>query len=137
MAEMVGQALVLTVMVIVVLISQRRGAIVIILLGVAVRLASFSLGPEWSLLAANVLIRGGNIVTYSALSWVVAQAVYARGRVTAYRLQGAAVLYLNLAAIFAAAFRLIWNVNPAAFNLPAPRGDAGDIAQCSISASPR
>ncbi|MGH7048033.1 MAG: potassium channel family protein [Stellaceae bacterium] len=129
MARVVGETLVFAVMVIVVLISNRRGATAVILLGLAARLASFSLGPEWSSLAASALIRGGNILTFSALSWVVAHAVYAPGRITVNRLQGAAVLYLNLAAIFASAFRLIWDLDPAAFaNLPGPTGGPGEIA---------
>jgi hypothetical protein len=128
-ARVVGEILVFAVIVIVGLLSHRRGAIVIILLGLVARLASFSLGPEWSSVAASILIRGGNILTFSALSWVVAHAVYAPGRITFSRVQGAGVLYLNFATIFASAFTLIWNLDPAAFaNLPAPTGGPGEIA---------
>jgi hypothetical protein len=62
-----------------------------------------------------VLRHGGIILTFSALSWVVSRAVYAPGRITFRRLQGAVVLYLNLATIFAAAFTLIRELNSAAF----------------------
>ena len=60
------------------------------------------------------------MVVFSALTWVVAHAVYAPGRITVHRLQGAAVVYLSLATIFSAAFSLIWETIPGAFtNLPA------------------
>jgi hypothetical protein len=128
-AEVVGEAPVLAGIVIVALLSHRPIAMVIILLGLAARLASFSLGQELSSGAASALLRGSNIVTFSALSWVVAHAVYAPGRITVSRLQGAVVLYLNLATIFTSAFTLIWNLDPAAFvNLPGPPGGPGEIA---------
>jgi hypothetical protein len=60
---------------------------------------------------------------------VVAHAVYAPGRITFHRLQGAVVLYLNFALIFAAAFSLIWELSPAAFTsiLPATN-DMSELA---------
>jgi hypothetical protein len=123
------QAMVLVVVVIVVMLSQRRGAIVAILPGLAASLASISLGSEWSPVAASVLRRGGSILTFLALTWVVSHAVYAPGRITFHRLQGAVVVYLNLAIIFTSAFTLIWEMNPAAFtDLPAPTGGPGDLA---------
>jgi hypothetical protein len=45
----------------------------------------------------------------------VAHAVYAPGRITLRRLQGAIVMYLNFASIFAGAFGLIWELSPGAF----------------------
>lgn len=128
-ARAVVETLVLAVLALVVVLSHRRGAIVSILLGLAAMLASHSLGSEWSPAAASVLRRGGNILTFSALTWVVSYAVYAPGRITFHRLQGAVVLYLNLATIFASAFSLIWELSPAAFaNLPAATGGAGELA---------
>jgi voltage-gated potassium channel Kch len=54
---------------------------------------------------------------------------YAPGRITFHRLQGAIVLYLNFATIFASAFSLISGLNPAGFaGLPAPIGDLGELA---------
>ena len=123
------QTMVLVVVVIVVMLSHRRGAIVVILLGLAATFASLSLGSGWSPVAASVLRRSGTILTFLALTWVVSHAVYAPGRITFHRLQGAAVAYLNLAIIFTSAFTLIWELNPAAFtNLPAPAGGPGDLA---------
>jgi len=59
----------------------------------------------------------------------VAHAVYAPGRITLRRLQGAVVVYLNLGMIFAAAFSLIWDLSPTAFaSLPAPSGGPDELA---------
>jgi hypothetical protein len=128
-ARPVAETLVLAVVVIVVLLSHRRGAIVAILPGLAAALAGLSFGAGWSPITANVLRHGGNVLTFSALTWVVAHAVYAPGRITLRRLQGAVVVYLNLGMIFAAAFSMIWDLSPAAFgNLAAPSGGPDELA---------
>ena len=114
-ARAVADTLVLLVVVIVVALSHRRGAILFILLGLAATGASFLFGEVWSPVTAGVVRRGGNILVFSALTWVVAHAVYAPGRITSRRLQGAVVVYLNLALIFASAFSLIWELRPASF----------------------
>ena len=73
--------------------------------------------------------RGGDVLIFSALTWVVAHAVYAPGRITFHRLQGALVLYLSLATIFASAYGLIWELIPSAFaNLAAPTGGPKEAA---------
>lgn len=129
LAKPIIQTMVLVVVVIVVMLSQRRGAIVAILLGLAATFASLLPGSEWLTVAASVLRHGGNILTFLALTWVVSHAVYAPGRITFHRLQGAAVVYLNLAIIFTSAFTLIWEMNPAAFTgLPALAGGPGELA---------
>ena len=94
-----------------------------ILLGLATIGASLLLRGEWSPVSTIVLRRSGDIIAFSALSWVVSHAVYAPGRITSHRLQGAVVLYLTIATIFASAFGLIWELNPGAFvNLVARAG---------------
>jgi Ion channel len=128
-ARAVANALVLAVLAIVVMLSHRWGAIVLILLGLATIGASFLLRGEWSPVSTIVLHRGGDIIAFSALIWVVAHAVYAPGRITSSRLQGAVVLYLSVATIFASAFGLIWELNPGAFiNLVASVGGPGEVA---------
>src|SRR6201998_1876257 len=57
---------------------------------------------------------------FSALVWVVAHALYAPGRITFHRLQGAIVIYLSLATIFANAFGFVWLLVPGAFANLAP-----------------
>src|SRR5262249_6095216 len=71
----------------------------------------------------------GDILTFLALIWTIAHAVYAPGRITFHRLQGAVVLYLNVAMMFASAFSLIWDLSPGAFTSLTPAaGDAGEFA---------
>jgi hypothetical protein len=129
LARVLADALVLAVLVIVVLLSHRPGAIGLILLGLATIGASLVLRGEWSPVSSVALRRGGDIIAFSALTWVVAHAVYAPGRLTFRRLRGAVVLYLSVATIFASAFGLIWELNPGAFvNLVAPFGGPEEVA---------
>jgi hypothetical protein len=127
-AQAVADTLVLAVLMIVVLLSQKWGAIFLILLGLAVTVASYLPSEEWSPISMAMFRRGGNILMFSALTWAVAHAVYAPGRITFHRLQGAIVIYLTLATIFAAAYSLIWELNPSAFaNLVAPAGGPEEV----------
>jgi hypothetical protein len=130
--------LVLGVLIIVVMLSNRWGAIILILLGLAAIAASILVSGEWSPVSATVLRRGGDILAFSALTWVVAHAVYAPGRITVDRLQGAVVLYLSLATIFASAFGPIWELRalaPSSISLP-ERAVRRKSGPCCISASP-
>jgi len=127
-AQAVGNTLILAVIAIVVMLSLRWNAIILILLGLAAIVASFVVNAEASPISVVTLRRGGDILTFSALTWVVAHAVYAPGRITIRRLQGAIVMYLNFATIFAAAYGLIWELSPGAFaNLVAPEGGPEEI----------
>ena len=129
LAEAVLNTLIWLMVLIIVLLSRRRGAIVAIVLGIALTLGDLSPGGAWSPTPAGVLSRGGTILAFSALTWVVAHAVYAPGRITSHRLQGAVVVYLNLAMIFAAAYRVIWELSPTAFsNVPVASGLPGEFS---------
>jgi len=128
--ERVGQPLMLVVLTLVVMLSHRGVAIAVILLGLATGAASIALDREWSPITASVLNRGGVMLVFSALTWVVANAVFAPGRITFHRLQGAVVVYLSLAIIFAAVFSLAWEVIPSAFaNLPAAARGPREFAE--------
>ena len=119
LAAPIGQSALLLVLTFVVLLSHRVVAIVLILLGLGATLASVAVGHEWSPIAAAVLNRGGVMLVFSALTWVIVHSVYAPGRITFHRIQGAIVVYLSLATIFAAAFTMLWEVVPDAFaNVP-------------------
>ena len=127
-AREVADTLVLAVLVIVVMLSQRWSAIILILLGLAATVVSFLLSGRSSPVSTAALHRAGDILAFSALTWVVAHAVYAPGRITFRRLQGAVVLYLSLATIFASAYALIWEFSPGAFtNLVAKVGDPQEV----------
>jgi hypothetical protein len=128
-ARALADALVLAALAVVVLLSHRPGPIVFILAGVTAIAATLLFGGAWLPRARSVLIRGGNMLAFAAVTWVVVHAVYAPGRITARRLQGAVVVYLSVAAIFAAAYGLIWELNPGAFtNMPATIGRLSEEA---------
>jgi hypothetical protein len=128
-ARAVADTLVLSVLVIVVMLSHRWDAIIMILIGLTAIAVSFLLSRYWSPISIAVFGRGGGILAFSALTWVVAHAVYAPGRITFHRLQGAVVIYLSLATIFASAYGLIWDLSPAAFvNLLTPVGGPEEVA---------
>ena len=127
-AQLVADTLVLAVIAIVVMLSLRWSAIILILLGLAAIVASFVISAEASPISVIMLRRGGDILTFSALPWVVAHAVYAPGRITLRRLQGSVVMYLNFATIFAAAYGLIWDLSPGAFaNLVVQEGGPQEV----------
>ena len=137
-AQLVAWLLLLLAVTLVVILSRRGVAIVTILLGLAAAAASFALGREWSPITASVLNHGGFILAFSALIWVVAHALYAPGRITFHRLQGAVVVYLSLATIFANAFGLVWQLIPALLPISHPRRPARvNSTRCFISASRR
>src|SRR6516225_10706592 len=92
MARTVADTLVLAVLAIVVMLSRKWGAIVVILLGLAATVASFLPTGEWSPVSRTIARHGGAILVFSALVWVVAHAVYAPGRITLHRLQGTSLL---------------------------------------------
>ena len=126
-ARPAGEALVLVLVLIIVTLSNSRGAIVMIVIGFAAILVHLIL-IEHPAAYANVFPRGGSILMFGALTWVVARAVYAPGRVTLHRVQGAVVLYLNFAIIFGSAYRLLWDLIPTAFaNLAVPASGFTEI----------
>jgi hypothetical protein len=126
-ARTIGETLVLALVLVVVMLSNSRGAIMAILIGLSAILARLVL-LDWSPLWANAVPRGGAILTFSALCRVMARAVYAPGPITSHRIQGASVRYLNFALVFASIYRLMWDLIPAAFtNLSAPEGGPREI----------
>jgi hypothetical protein len=50
-----------------------------------------------------------------AMSLVIGKAVFAPGRITHHRIEGAIILYLNIAVAFTSLYRLISELDPAAF----------------------
>jgi Ion channel len=127
-AQIVAETLILAVIAIVVMLSLKWNAIILISLGLTAIAASFLISAEASPIPVIMLRRGGDILTFSALTWVLAHAVYATGRITLHRLQGAIVMYLNFAMIFAAAYSLIWDLSPAAFaNLVVQEGGPQEV----------
>ena len=63
------------------------------------------------------------IVFMATLIWVVWGAVFAPGRITLHRIQGAVVLYLCIALSFAALYEILLALNPAAISGATTHGD--------------
>jgi hypothetical protein len=55
------------------------------------------------------------IAAVLGISTVIVKAVFAAGRITHHRIEGAIILYLNIAVIFTSIFRLIQELNPNSF----------------------
>ncbi len=63
-----------------------------------------------------------------AVSLVIGRSVFAGGRITHHRIQGAIVLYLNIAAAFTSAYRLVLELDPNAFaTLPGHRSELSTL----------
>lgn len=117
--ERISQPLLLVTLSVVVILSHRPVAIVIIAMGLSSGVASLALGRGWPPIVASILAHGGFALAFAAVVWVVGHAVYAPGRITSHRLQGAVIVYLSIAMIFAEAFGFLWELVPGAFsNLP-------------------
>jgi hypothetical protein len=99
---------------VVVMVSRRPIATVTMFVGFVAAVAGVALGRQ-SPIAAS-LLNGGFVLLFAALIWVVANALYAPGRITFHRLQGAVIVYLSAATIFATVYRLIWELIPGAFS---------------------
>jgi hypothetical protein len=101
---------------IVVIITDSRWAIALSLLSVALTVGSELLRIGRPSVLNDWLGHSGTILGFTTLSWVVGRAVFAGGRVNVHRVQGAIVLYLNIAMIFTSAYRLVLELSPGAFN---------------------
>lgn len=72
---------------------------------------------------------GARLLAITAVSVVIGRAVFRAGRVTVHRVQGAVVLYLNIALFFFTIYRLIALLVPNAFTgLPASGAEHGSGA---------
>src|SRR5579863_6471641 len=101
------------------------------LIFIAVPLASMGVLPEMIVPALFVLVHAehpsvltewlsaiGRLLALAALSYVIARAVFAPGRVTLHRVQGAIVLYMNFALFFFVIYRLMAALLPKVFSGP-------------------
>jgi Ion channel len=112
---MVLITIVLLIMIAVVTLSRSRGAVVLILVSIALNLAGTLIHFVDPTSPTLVLRTAGELVARGVLGWVVAEAVFAPGRINHYRVQGAIVLYLNFAMMFGALYRLLAEIYPNAF----------------------
>jgi hypothetical protein len=101
---------------VVLLITSSRAAIALAIFSVAVTFASAVLRINRPSLLNSLIGHAGSILGLVTLSYVISRAVFAEGRVTIHRIQGAIVLYLNFAILFTAAFRMVLELAPGAFH---------------------
>ena len=97
--------------------SMMLGCALVALIGAATRRSHPS--P-----VTDCLGHGASLLALGTLSAVVGRAVFGPGQITAHRVRGAIVLYLNVALMFTAAYRLIAELAPDAFTLPKADNDA-------------
>jgi hypothetical protein len=66
------------------------------------------------------------VITFAlGISLVIVRAVFAPGPITHHRIEGAIILYLNIALIFTSVFRLMQELNPDAFaHIPVHQAEA-------------
>jgi multisubunit Na+/H+ antiporter MnhF subunit len=126
-----GTTLLLMLILTIVIISRSMGArilasiaVMLAVVGASLRITSPSPVTIW-------LGHFAAIIAVIALSIVIARVVFGPGRVTHHRIQGAIVLYLNLAIAFTSAYRLVLELNPAAFT-GIPAGQAEVVAFDSV-----
>jgi Ion channel len=99
----------------VVLVSRTRFAVMVGIASLVASIGGVIIRERYPGPASFIFSAAGAVLALSALNWVVASAVFAPGRISFYRIQGAFVLYLNLAVWFSVLFRLIAELQPGAF----------------------
>jgi hypothetical protein len=111
-------ALLFFVLVIAILVVSSRSYYVSALVMIAVVLTPFGafVQADHPSFLTECLSAGGRLLGISALSYVIMRAVFANGRVTLHRVQGAVVLYLNFALFFSILFRFLETVAPGALH---------------------
>ena len=132
-------------LVIAVLVVTSRSYVVSALVLVAVVLTPFGafVRADHPSLFTELLSAGGRLLGLVALSWVIVGAVFAAGRVSVHRIQGAVVLYLNFALFFFVLYRLLDTLTSHAFTgLPPPgteerHGDGAALFQLHHAEPPR
>lgn len=119
----------LGVIAVVVLLSRSPGLTLVVFASLALNVAGRLMHVANPSAFTDVLSAAGEVMVRGGLTWVVAAAVFAPGQITHYRVQGAVVLYLNVAMIFTALYRLVAELGPGAFTgLPAGPIDAAPLA---------
>jgi Ion channel len=100
------------------LVVTSRSHIATLIVAVSVALSPFGsfVHAEHPSLLTDWVSVTGRLVAISALSIVIAKAVFGSGNVTWHRVQGAIVLYMNFALFFFTLYRFLDNILPNAFN---------------------
>jgi hypothetical protein len=100
---------------VIVIAAHSAAARILAALAVALAAAGIALRLHHPSPITSWLGHGATILAVGAISLVIGQAVFGPGRVTHHRIQGAIVLYLNIAVAFTSAYRLAAELSPNAF----------------------
>lgn len=107
------------------MVASRSKAVMALILGCAVAaLIGAATRLSHPSPITDLVGHGAALLAMGALSVVVGRAVFASGQITTHRILGAIVLYLNIALMFTAAYRLIAELAVDAFTLPKADKDA-------------
>jgi len=96
-------------------IARGRIALILTLLSVAIAIGADILRYEWPSHLSALTFLFAVLAFLFIVTGVVGQVVFGPGRVTAHRVQGAVVLYLHFALIFAYVYALVLFLVPGAF----------------------
>jgi hypothetical protein len=99
----------------IVVASQSRTAMIVLAASIALNQVAMFFEKAHPSALAQWLGGGASHAAICAVSWVIVKAVFGPGRVTAYRIQAAMVLYLNLALFFFTLYRFMMALVPDAF----------------------
>ena len=123
-----GTALVVPLIAALIVVSPSPGARMLAAAAVAVGITGAALRIDDPSVLTAWFGHAAVILGLLATSLVIGRAVFGAGRITHHRIQGAIVLYLNIAAMFTAAYRLILELDPNAYAaLPAHRSELATL----------
>ncbi len=113
----------------IVIISRSTGARLLVAVAAMLAICGALLRIDHPSILTVWLGHTAVIVAVLAISVVIVQAVFASGRITHHRIEGAVILYLNIAVAFTATFRLIQELDPTAFsNMPVHQSEAASAS---------
>jgi hypothetical protein len=102
--------------------SRSRLAASLVLLSVVLSIVGIIIHTDYPSVFTEWLSAGGRLLAISALSVVIAKAVFGPGRVTLHRVEGAIVLYFNFGLFFLTLYQLVNVLVPDAFSGLPPTG---------------
>lgn len=124
-----GGVLVVPLILVIVIISSNTSARLLVVLATALAAGGAAFRINHPSLATVWLGHVAVIVAVIAISLVVGRAVFAPGRITHHRIEGAVILYLNIALAFTSVYRMISELDPAAFaDVPARQTEAAAVS---------
>jgi hypothetical protein len=135
--EDIGAAVFLLVVLVVVLASREIWPAVIVVVSLVANAIAISLRTYSDTIFIDYISAAATAFSIAALTWVTAETVFAEGRMNLLRLTGAIVMYLNVAILFTALYRLIDRVAPGSFSGISVNFDRlkspGDLMYFSVS----